>query len=71
MIRSVPSFRNLPVSPSMPAALDGFKLSANFKIIPSVTRVNENLYYYSFNDLYSMTRLNLYCIYVLTLLFFQ
>ena len=37
-----PSFRNLPVSPSMPATLDGFKLSNNFKIIPSSTQGNEN-----------------------------
>ena len=54
-------FRNLPVSPSIPATLVGFKLSNNFKIIPSYTQMNS----FSILDFYNMPRLNLYCIYVL------
>ena len=35
-----PSFMNLPVNPSIPAALDGLKVSNNFKIISSSIQFN-------------------------------
>ena len=41
------TFRNLPASPSIPAALDGFKLSNNFKIISSSTQMNEKKFFFN------------------------
>ena len=39
--KGAPSFRNLPASPSIPAALDGLVSSSNFKMISSSIRENE------------------------------
>ena len=59
-----PSFRNLPVSPSIPAALDGLSF---LTILRLSLHQNERMKMVSFSilDYYSMPALNLNCINVL------
>ena len=64
-----PSFRNLPVSPSIPAAYDRFTLFNNLKIISSSTQMNEEIIFQSL--IFIVPVLNLNCIYVLDKAVFQ